>query len=385
MNFGKKLRYWFVVTVKRLMLGRSGMSEEDSQRKYERIKAITRATLRNVFIDRKGTYCPKLWNEAFIDQYGNVFNCCYSRPTVIGNLHQSDLNKIWAGSRRLKLARWLARHKALYCALNCDIVTETEKNWEGRPTPPIHPDTIRVLHGELCNVACTMCWQNHTDRHVISNDLLKERVNWAEVDSVELQGGEVLAMNQAKEFFLWVTRENHKKASLVTNGTLINKVWARNLVLGSEWIQVSVNAATQEVHERVNVRSKFSRVTGNIRNLVRLKQELGSPVKIIYKYTIIEDNLHEIAAAIPAAAELGCDKIVYGFDPSVPGYIHQNPELRADLRRQLREQLAQHHPIEIDCYRLQYLKLLEPADLHQLAVEHQPADIRQLAVELQPG
>lgn len=361
-NIRENLKYWLIIGIKRLVLGNSSLNRVETERKFEQAKAIIRAIVRNVLIDRKGTYCPKLWNEAYIDMNGNVYNCCYSRPTVIGNLHQNELSNIWRKSPRLKLARWLSRHKALYCSLNCDLISQAEKNKPRKQAKSSYPNTIRITHGELCNIACTMCWQNHTNRHVISNDLLKERVDWDSVKEIELQGGEVLAMKQAKEFYLWVTKEKQKKASLITNGLLINDEWAQNLVQGAEWIMVSVNAASEKVHEMVNVRSKHSRVIDNIQRLVRLKQETGSSVKIIYKYTIIKDNIHEIADAIPVAAELGCDKIAYGYDVDVPEYIRQNPELRDHLRQQLRSQIAMNHPIEIDRLRLKYLDLLEETD-----------------------
>src|SRR3972149_11312502 len=113
-----KLQYWFVSGVKYLMTGRKGIKEKDAKRKFKRVMWILRAVLRNIFIDRKGTNCPKLWDSAFIDQYGNVFNCCHSRPGSSGNLYKTNMTDIWRSSPRLKLFRWLSRHKALYCSLD---------------------------------------------------------------------------------------------------------------------------------------------------------------------------------------------------------------------------------------------------------------------------
>jgi MoaA/NifB/PqqE/SkfB family radical SAM enzyme len=342
------------------MTGRTRLSEEDANRKLGEISDILRATLRNLFVDREKTNCPQLWDVAFVDQYGNVFNCCHSRPGALGKLQDSHLSAIWQHSRRLKLFRWLSRHRALYCALNCTLISAEDRASPPPKLPsPGHPTTVRILHGELCNLACIMCWQDHRDRQIISNRLLTEQIEWSEVEHVELQGGEVLAMKEAKEFFIWLTQEMGKKADLITNGTLIDETWARNLVLGANWVAISVNAASKEVHERVNRGSRFEKVAENIRRMTRLKQQLGADMQIIYKFSIIPDNIHEIPDAIPVAADLGCDKVAYGFDPTtVPAYLQQNPELQASLRRRLKEQLTAGYPIEIEKIRLQHLGLL---------------------------
>lgn len=361
MNIARKLRYRFVVAAKYLMTGRTRMSEEDVDRKLNEIKQILRATLRNLFVDRQRTFCPQLSDTAFVDQYGNVFNCCHSRPIALGNLQDSSLGEIWQQSLRLRLSRWLSRHRALYCALDCTLISEEDKAGPSTKQPdPAHPTTVRILHGELCNIACTMCWQNHRDRQIISNSLITDQVAWSMVEHVELQGGEVLAMKQAREFFVWLTQEKGKKVDLITNGTLIDETWARNLVLGANWVAVSVNAASKEVHERVNRGSSFEKVTANVERMTRLKRELGADLKIVFKFSIILDNIHEIPDAIPVAAGLGCDKIAYGFDPTtVPAYLEENPELQASLRQRLEHQISVGYPIEIESIRLQRLGLLD--------------------------
>ena len=286
MGIVRKLRYWFVVGVKSFMTGRTSMSEEDVDRKLREIKQILGATLRNLLLDHQRTFCPQLWDTAFVDQYGNVFNCCFSRPMTLGNLQDSSLAEIWQQSRRLRVFRWLSRHRALYCSLNCSLISEDNKLGPTTRLPdPQHPTTVRILHGELCNLACIMCWQDHRDRQTISNCLLMEQVDWPLVEHIELQGGEVLAMKPAKEFFVWLTQEMGKKVDLITNGILVNDLWARNLVLGANWVAVSVNAASKEVHEQVNRGSRFEKVVTNIRRMTRLKQELGAELKIVFKFT----------------------------------------------------------------------------------------------------
>jgi MoaA/NifB/PqqE/SkfB family radical SAM enzyme len=361
MNLAARIQYWLAYGVRYLLTGRKGLTEKEFQRKAAYAKWVARALLRNIFIERKNTYCPKLWDSVYIDQFGAVFTCCHSQPMAFGNLYKTNLRTIWQKNLWLRVFRWLARHKALYCALGCTLLSQAEKDNVPHKSPALpHPTVARICHGELCNLACVMCWQNHKDKRMISNAVLQQGLDWEHVTDIELFGGEILAMKEAKAFFTWVTQEQGKKANLITNGVLINDEWARNLVLGSDWVAISVNAATQAVHEKINVGSRFPRVLDNIRRLVRFKRELNSPITIIYKFTITVDNVHEIAAAIPVAAELGVDKITYGYEETVPAYLRAHPDLKVDLQRQLEAQLAAGLPIEIERVRLEYLGVLPP-------------------------
>lgn len=354
------IQYKIIDPMRSKLQGWQSTKLKDGYYKASRAAQIVGQIGRNLVIERQETYCPRLWDSAYVDQNGNVFACCYGQPAAFGNIHQETMQSIWQNSRRLKLLRWMARNRSLHCTYNCNLITPAEKKTPAIPQQPLpYPETIRLLLGERCNVACTMCWQNHKDPHIIDTNLVKSAIDWEKVKDIELQGGEVLLMREGRELFLWLNQEMRKKVDLITNGTLLSDTWAEHLVRGSQWVQVSVNAATQAVHERVNIHSRFERVIANIQKMVRLKRELGTDVEIIYKYTIIPDNIHEIDAAIAYANQIGCNKIAFGYDLSVPGYLDNHPELRSSLRQQLKSRLAMQLPIEIERIRLEYLGLLD--------------------------
>jgi len=152
------------------------------------------------------------------------------------------------------------------------------------------------------------------------------------VEEILLQGGEILAMREAKEFYLWLIGEMRKKVNIATNGVLINDEWADSLILGSNSIAISVNAATKRTHETVNRGSDFDKVIDNIKKLVSKKCSTGAAAGIIFHYTIVPENVDEIADAIELADSLGCDAINYGYSDSVPSFLEENGELRDKLK-----------------------------------------------------
>jgi MoaA/NifB/PqqE/SkfB family radical SAM enzyme len=217
---------------------------------------------------------------------------------------------------------------------------------------------VRLTWGELCNIACIMCDQDHRSRTALERATLERNVDWARVEDCELQGGEILAMREARAFYLWLTARG-TRTSLITNGLLVDDEWAEHLARGARWVQVSVNASTKATHELVNHGSKFERVLGGLGRLVDTRRRLASDVAIVYKFTIVTANVHEIADAIGLAESLGCDEIAFGYDAPVPAYLAERPDLARALRQRLAGLLAAPRRIAVERTRLRYLGLLD--------------------------
>lgn len=324
-----------------------------------RITKAIRLVINNLLVNRRHTYCRYLWESVFIHKNGDVYICCHYGPGKIGNIYKHNLSKIWEKSIRLKLFRLLSLNKCLYCFFECNIISADEKRSSARSLIYIkYPKGLRILIGEFCNLNCIMCGQDHRSKEAIDNKIIKENIDWTRVEEIDFLGGEILAMKNAKELYLWLTKTVNKKVNLITNGLLINDEWAYHLVNGSNWIEISVNAATEATHELVNRKSNFVRVINNIKKLIDLKQQHGSDVKITYKYTIVPENIHEVADAIELAENLGCDHISYGYDYSVINILKQNNELRRKLKNQIFRLVNSDLKLTVNVMRLEYLNLI---------------------------
>jgi MoaA/NifB/PqqE/SkfB family radical SAM enzyme len=320
---------------------------------------ISKTAVKDFLINRKSTYCPMVWDSAFIDQHGNVYTCCHYEPGVLGNIYSNDLSEIWTNSVQLKMFRWMSLNRCLHCFHECTLLSSSQKAhaFTNRGVRK-YPKNLRILFGEFCNISCVMCTQNHRSKVMLDSEAVRNNIDFSGIEAIDFQGGEVLAMKSAREMYLWLTKELHKKVNLITNGVLINEEWADHLVKGSNWIQISVNAATKEIHEIVNRNSTFAKVIDSIRKLVRLKRENGSDVKIIYKFTIVEENVREVGAAIELADYLGCDQIAFGFDASIPGFLLNNEHIRETIRNRIALLKSGTLNVDIERKRLEQLDLL---------------------------
>jgi sulfatase maturation enzyme AslB (radical SAM superfamily) len=216
-----------------------------------------------------------------------------------------------------------------------------------------------LLFGEFCNISCIMCEQNHRSKTILDDAVLKRNIDWEHIEEVEFQGGELLAIRSAREFYRWVTADRKIKGNLITNGMLINDEWAGYLVAGARWIAVSVNAASMETHQKINRNSNFERVIDNIKRLVSAKRASGSAVTIAYKFTIVPENMREIADAIGTAEAAGCDAIVYGYSGRAAHALRGDAPLRETIRRDLAEAKRAHGTILVDDTRLRPLGLVQ--------------------------
>lgn len=304
---------------------------------------------------RQSTICPFLWDSVFIDDTGDVYSCCHLLPSVLGNIYKNSLQDIWNKSIKLKFFRFVSKHNRLFCYYNCNIIGR-QKTYT--TVSHSYPRRVWLLLSEFCNISCKMCDQNHHSKKVLSTSILKERIDWEQIEEIELQGGEILALKDAKEFYLWLTATKMKKVNLITNGTLINDEWARHLVNGSNWVLISVNAASKQIHEQINRRSDFDKVINNISRLVSHKKLTNSQVKIMYKFTTTPENIHEIPISIKLANDLGCDEIAFGFSKFPNGWLKQNADLINTLRTEIRQIMGSTLSILIERTRLQMLGLI---------------------------
>ncbi len=232
-----------------------------------------------------------------------------------------------------------------------------------------YPRTLHILIGTLCPLSCIMCRQNHRLNIALNNEMLKKNIDWPRIEDITIQGGEVLAIPSAKELLIWLTEKMKKKIKLVTNGLLINREWAERLVRGSEWIEVSVNAATKQMHEFVNRGSDFEKVIRNIKMLIDLKRSYNAKTDIRYHFTIVPENVHEIAQAIKFADRLGCDLIAYSFDsPRVEIFLSQHKKMKKKIKDEISKLSNKNLNIKVQRNQLHQLGLVGDSN-HNLFVD----------------
>ncbi len=312
---------------------------------------------------RQPTFCTRLWQEAFITDNGDVYPCCHNLPWKYGNLHKSSLKEIW-NNKRIHGARLLSLNHGLYCREKCTLLDETERSAVATSKEKGQVEyrklrRIKILFGQLCNLECIMCNQNHLSNKQLSFDLLRDKVDWTHLEDIEFQGGEPLAMKECKNAYLWLTEEMGKKVNFLTNGTLITDKWAERIVKGSTWLYFSINGATRETFERVNHGAKLDKITQNLGRVLNARARANSEIALVGHFTMVKDNISEVDQFPALAAKMGFDRVEFGFDMStIPKWMRDNPEEKTRLRESF-SALMEDPPVPIRIHRLKYLGLVD--------------------------
>jgi MoaA/NifB/PqqE/SkfB family radical SAM enzyme len=313
------------------------------------------------FFQRGSTFCPKLWDEVYIHDNGNVYTCCHEKPQALGNIYRDRMADLWNGELLQRLRQDSLRGR-LGCYHDCTLLKKEEITPEPKPlsVPYSELRRIKILFGEGCNISCIMCPQNHRSRVHLDEQKLIENLDLAPFERIELQGGEPLFIMAARRFFDHATSQG-KKVSFLTNGIIINDEWAEKIARHSSFVYFSLNAATKETHELVNRGSKWERVLRNIQRVRAARDAHGTDLRIVGHMTIVPENVAEIPSFIRRYREFGFDAINFGFDEGVPAYLKSalDPARRRQLAQEIQAALAQSGDgATVNSLRLQLLGLV---------------------------
>jgi len=164
-----------------------------------------------------------------------------------------------------------------------------------------------------CGAGCIACCEESGPDRAWSDELtarealaLAHRVADFGIPYVAFGGGEPLLVPHCWEVFELLAAAG-VAIKLETDGTHIDDTAADRLAtLGVQCIQISVDGATADIHDRVRPGSSFAEATAAIRRLV----ERRLPPQLVFTPNRV--NLHEIVAAYELAAVLHCSTFVTG-------------------------------------------------------------------------
>lgn len=309
------------------------------------------------------TFCPRMWGEAFINDHGDVYYCCHKSPYGLGNLHDAPLSELW-NSARSKQMRTMSLTRTLLCYDRCRLLSEEEKETRPQKGDGIHVpyenlSRLKILMGELCNIQCIMCDQDHRSKKALSLEMLQTRIDWTHIDDIEFQGGEPMAIKSAKESYIWLTEEMGKKVNFLTNGTLMPEEWADRISRGSDWIYFSINGATEQTFEHVNDGAKLDKLRKHATRLLEARAKNSSSMELRAHFTMVPENIAEADRFPALAKEMGFDCAEYGYDlGSIPLWLESHPEERDRLKKSFGE-ILQNPPVPVNAKRLKMLGLVD--------------------------
>lgn len=307
------------------------------------------------------SYCDDLWNGFTINKNGDVYCCCHFGPFKVGNICDNKLENL-INSSALMEYRKMSLEGKLECYATCNWVKKSVV-LPSNKSNVVEYNSLKRLHisfGESCNIRCIMC--KHPRRHLENDTILDyiiliKNIDISPFEDILIQGGEPLFLNSCLKYMDYLETMD-KKYILLTNGLLINKEIAIKIVNNASIVSISINGATKETHERVNVGSDFKKVISNISKLITLRDKYQTSLVISGRMTLVPQNLQEIPLFLERYREFGFDRINFGYDrATVPQYLQVNNDFSNKLRLSIEKVLRYSNIEEIDVMRLEQLGL----------------------------
>jgi MoaA/NifB/PqqE/SkfB family radical SAM enzyme len=149
------------------------------------------------------------------------------------------------------------------------------------------PAVVRIETTNACNARCVICPHRQMSRPVRQ---MEEPLYTRIVDEcsahrcreIHLHNfGEPLLDKRLEERVRYAKRKGIAKVKIFSNGSLLSPERAKGLIeAGLDEIKISFDGATREEFEGIRQPLRFDAVVDNVRSLVAIRDELGSPMKV---------------------------------------------------------------------------------------------------------
>lgn len=183
------------------------------------------------------------------------------------------------------------------------------------------PRMFTFMPSAICNHSCPGCdWSNENKaRYIIPTEQWKKIFNELyqqnSIRFIEFAGlGEPMLHQDIREMILtagaygWII-------GIITNGTRLKEPVLKDLIKRAAFIRVSMESGSEKVFNKIKIPQSeedgFFSVCRNIKEAVKLRDEINPNCNIDYKFAVGKENFKDMENAIELAIRLGCDSIQF--------------------------------------------------------------------------
>jgi molybdenum cofactor biosynthesis enzyme MoaA len=289
-----------------------------------------------------------------------------------------DIGPVKMSMERLRQALLAQRERSSVPWIFNTLVNEIEYRM-GRPILDSFPPEIHLSVTGRCNIECKFCHYTHEQAYsdYVDVDRIAKLDVFRYLHTLRLSSGigEPTLNPHLPDIIEYVASEFPQIAmNFFTNGTTLNRRGLIDaLVYKTDWINVSLNAATRKTWRDLCEKDMFDRLCSNLRDLHRAKRERGAVQPIVYGSMVLTSkNIHELPRMPKLCRSLGIDRFT-GIPFFSLGCHYANRYGAAE---------AFHHCR--DNYDQLYRETIREAQTHRVSIEiPMPANQKQVAFGLE--
>lgn len=245
--------------------------------------------------------CRAPFTSLHVDQFGDVRPCCQSRR-VLGNVATSSLEEIWSGSSLAELRDAMARDDLSLGCEHCEwagrhgreATYATRFDQDRIPEAGAGPVRLELAPSNACNLQCAMCngdWSSSIRLHregrpalprpFAERQLDEVRALAGGLDELHLFGGEPFLMPEGLAL-LEIAAEAGVRATITTNGSVLNPRVERLLDRPGINLVVSVDGASAEVYEAIRQGARWADLEAHLDRFQELARANGNDVDLAH-------------------------------------------------------------------------------------------------------
>ncbi len=200
---------------------------------------------------------------------------------------------------------------------------EGTANWLGDILRPVYkffpklklllyrrPFALEVEISNKCNKKCILCehtYWSEPGKDLRYEDFVRIVDQFPKLKWMNLTGMGDAFLNRSYLDMVEYVKQRNVVVDLVDSFDFIDQERARRIIdLGVDGIWTSFDACTPETYHFLKEGCDFDRSVANLKRLLRMKAEAGSPIpEICFRYVINTRNLHEMAGFVELVGSLG--------------------------------------------------------------------------------
>jgi radical SAM protein with 4Fe4S-binding SPASM domain len=199
----------------------------------------------------------------------------------------------------------------------------------------VYPVYIEMSPAGACNHRCRFCAKDfigYQSRN-LEWDMIRERLEEMGrlgVRSIMHAGEGEPLLNKHIVGIVQTGRAAGIDQAINTNGVLLTPDVAAQLLPHLEWLRVSLDAATADVHKSIHVThgNDFDKIIHNLREAVRLKKENNWRCTLGFQMVLLPENRHQVKALAELARDVGVDYLaVKPYSQNPHGIAHEFEEV----------------------------------------------------------
>jgi len=254
----------------------------------------------------QGKYCAKPFDSLELHLNGEAYVCCPSwLNTSVGNLKNSDLNKIWNSEIAQSIRESILDGSYKYCNQNVCPFIQSDTLYTADDLPNSlkrdilnqrtilekRPENIMLSYDRSCNLSCPSCRtevlinnpssKEYKDSEFLTNKIFDELILNLKEDKLVLNitgSGDPFSSATFKKFIEKIDGKSAPNLLIdfQTNGILLTPdMWDRisNISMNINKILVSIDAATAETYSVVRRGGSWPILIQNLKFIAQLRKD----------------------------------------------------------------------------------------------------------------